>query len=188
LQIFNLFSNSYEFLTIDCSLNSFRIGKRLDRTMGHIFQRPNPAVGYVAQQHSSGAWHCVACSRSWLAHGHAGPALACRGVASPRQPASKGAAALCQCDDDGIMAAYPMRRRRSRAPVTRALRWDSGKAMARGETGQGGEAQRERCWRRTGVPVATTPARLRGAARRRWSWKLWTGARPDSVAALRRRW
>jgi hypothetical protein len=75
LQFFNLFSNSYEFWTIDCSLNSFRNGKRLDRTMGHIFQRPNPVVGCVAQQHSSSARHCVARSRSWLAHGHTGPAL-----------------------------------------------------------------------------------------------------------------
>jgi hypothetical protein len=43
--------------------------------MGHIFQQPNPAVGCVAQLHSSGAWHCAARSCSWLAHGHAGPTL-----------------------------------------------------------------------------------------------------------------
>jgi hypothetical protein len=75
LQFFNLFSNSYEFWTIDCSLNSFRNGKRLDRTMGHIFQQPNPVVGCTAQLHNSGTRHCAACSRSWLAHGHAGPVL-----------------------------------------------------------------------------------------------------------------
>jgi hypothetical protein len=46
--IFKLFSNSYEFLMIDCRLNSFRNGKRLDRAMGHIFQWPSPAVGYAA--------------------------------------------------------------------------------------------------------------------------------------------
>jgi hypothetical protein len=43
--------------------------------MGHIFQRPNPVVGYTAQQHSSDARHCAARSRSWLAHDYAGPAL-----------------------------------------------------------------------------------------------------------------
>jgi hypothetical protein len=36
---------------IDCRLNSFRNGKRLDRAMGHIFQWPSPVVGCAAQQH-----------------------------------------------------------------------------------------------------------------------------------------
>jgi hypothetical protein len=43
--------------------------------MGHIFQWPNPVVGYTAQQHSSDTRHCAARSRSWLAHDYAGPAL-----------------------------------------------------------------------------------------------------------------
>jgi hypothetical protein len=65
-----------------------------------------------------------------------------------------------QHDGDGVMVAYPTRRRRPRAPVTRALRWDSGKAMAHGETGRGGEAQQEWCWRRTGALVVAAPALL----------------------------
>jgi hypothetical protein len=49
--------------------------KDFDRTMGHIFQWPNPVVGCAAQQHSSGARHYATHSCSWLAHGHAGPTL-----------------------------------------------------------------------------------------------------------------
>jgi hypothetical protein len=89
--------------------------KRLDRTMGHIFQRPNPVVGCATQQHSSGARHYTAHSRSLLAHGHAGPALVLTyttlgGVARlASAPAVRGRGAAHRWQNDGL--SFELRRR-----------------------------------------------------------------------------